>query len=186
VGTAAKSQGGEREALRALLASTIRTGEIRLASGRTTDFYFDGRLVTLDPRGLSLVARLAHERIAARVDAVGGPTSGADPIVAGIGQVSLAAGRPLRTFFTRKEAKGHGTGRRLEGPPLQPGDRVFIVDDVATSGGSLLQSAKVVQEDTPARVVGALVIIDREEGADELLAESGIPLEALFLRSDFL
>jgi orotate phosphoribosyltransferase len=182
----AASATGERESLRALLASTIRTGEIRLASGRTTDFYFDGRLVTLDPRGLALVARLAHDRIAGRADAVGGPTSGADPIVAGIGQVSLAAGRPLRTFFTRKEAKGHGTGRRLEGPPLQPGDRVIIVDDVATSGGSLLQSARVVAEDTPACVVGALVIVDREEGAREALAEAGIPLDALFRRSEFV
>lgn len=169
-----------------MLASTIRTGKITLASGRTTDFYFDGRLVTLDPRGLSLVARLMAERIAGRADAVGGPTSGADPIVAGIGLATLAAGKPVRTFFTRKEAKGHGTGRRLEGPALREGDRVFIVDDVATSGGSLLQSARVVAEDTGARVVGALVIVDREEGGEEALAAAGIPLESLFRKRDFL
>ena len=175
-----------REELRGLLSGTIRTGTITLASGRTTDFYLDGRLVTLDPRGLALVARLAHERLAGRADAVGGPTSGADPLVAGIGLESLAAGRPLRTFFTRKEVKGHGMGRRIEGPPLAAGDRVFIVDDVATSGGSLLQSARVVAEDTEARVVGALVIVDRQEGAGEALAAAGIPLEALFVKGDFL
>jgi len=183
---AGTASGPEREELRAMLARTIRTGAITLASGRTTDFYFDGRLVTLDPRGLSLVAKLMHERIAGLADAVGGPTSGADPIVAGVGQVSLAAGNPLRTFFTRKEAKGHGTGRRLEGPPLREGDRVVIVDDVATSGGSLLQSARVVAEDTGARVVGALVIVDREEGGQEARAAAGIPLDSLFRKRDRL
>jgi len=108
----------DREDLQAMLSETIQTGAITLASGRTTDFYFDGRLVTLDPRGLSLVSRLSFERLAGRCEAVGGPTSGADPIVAGIGLASHEAGSPLRTFFTRKEAKGHGMGRRIEGPPL--------------------------------------------------------------------
>ena len=174
-----------RDQLRALLSETIQTGEITLASGRTTDFYFDGRLVTLDPKGLSLVSQVAHEVLSGRCDAVGGPTSGADPIVAGIGQVSLGSGSPLKTFFTRKEAKGHGMGRRIEGPALADGDRVFIVDDVATSGGSLIQAANVVTEDTGAKVVGALVIVDRQEGATEKLAEAGITLESLFRRADF-
>ena len=176
----------DRDALQAMLSETIQTGEITLASGRTTDFYFDGRLVTLDPKGLSLVSRLGFEKIAGRCDAVGGPTSGADPIVAGIGLASLEKGAPVRTFFTRKEAKGHGMGRRIEGPALKDGDRVFIVDDVATSGGSLLQSAQVVAEETGAKVVGALVIVDRQEGAQEKLAEAGLELEALFRKADFV
>ncbi len=176
----------ERESLRAQLAETIQTGKITLASGRTTDFYFDGRLVTLDAKGLFLVSKLGFEQIAGRCDAVGGPTSGADPIVAGIGLASLDAGKPIRTFFTRKEAKGHGMGRRIEGPALLPGDRVFIVDDVATSGGSLIQSAQVVEEETGAKVVGALVIVDRQEGAVEKLAEAGIELESLFKKADFV
>jgi orotate phosphoribosyltransferase len=176
----------DREDLQAMLSETIQTGAITLASGRTTDFYFDGRLVTLDPRGLSLVSRLSFERLAGRCEAVGGPTSGADPSVAGIGLASHEAGSPLRTFFTRKEAKGHGMGRRIEGPPLNEGDRVFIVDDVATSGGSLLQSAQVVAEETGARVVGALVIVDRQEGAEEKLAEAGLILESLFRKADFI
>ena len=76
-------------------------------------------------------------------------------------------------------------GKRIEGPPLQDGDRVFIVDDVATSGGSLIQAANVVAEDTGAKVVGALVIVDRQEGATEKLAEAEITLESLFRRADF-
>ncbi len=176
----------ERETLRALLAETIQTGDITLASGRKTNFYFDGRLATLDPRGLDLISRISCDRLAGRCDAVGGPTAAAVPMLSGIGLASLALECPFKTFFTRKEAKGHGMGHRIEGPPLRAGERVFIVDDTATSGGSLLQSAEVVRQETEATVVGALVIVDREEGAREKLAAAEIPLEALFVRSDFL
>lgn len=179
------SHTAERDALREQLSGAIRTGEITLASGRTTDFYFDGRLVTLDPRGLSLVAKLCFERVADRCDAVGGPTSGADPMVVGVGLESLAAGAPLGTFFTRKESKGHGMGKRIEGPPLADGARVFVLDDVATSGGSILRAVEAIREDTGATVVGALVIVDRQEGATEALAAVDVPLEALFTKADF-
>jgi len=168
----------ERDQLHAMLSGAIRTGTITLASGRTTDFYFDGRLVTLDPKGLSLIAKLAHER-------VGGPTSGADPMVVGVGLESLAAGAPLGTFFTRKEAKGHGMGKRVEGPPLADGAKVFILDDVATSGGSILRAVEAVREDTGAEVVGALVLVDRQVVAAEALAAADVPLEALFTKADF-
>ncbi len=177
---------GARERLRQKLLATIKTGRITLSSGKTTDFYIDGRLVTLDPEGLELVARLSVEALKSRCEAVGGPTSGADPIVAGIGLAARAEGWPLRLFFTRKSAKAHGTERRIEGPPLQSGDRVALVDDVATTGGSLIGAAQIVHEDSPARVRLALVIVDREEGAGEALRAAGIELVSLFTRSDLL
>ena len=175
-----------RTELRSLLAQCIKTGNVTLSSGRTTDFYFDGRLVTMNPKGLQLVSLLALDLIRGRFDAVGGPTAGADPMVAGIGLAALSEGTPLRTFFTRKEAKGHGMQRRVEGPALEAGDRVIIVDDTATSGGSLVRSARAVREETDAIVEAALVIVDREEGAAEALAEQGMELRTLFTRSELL
>ncbi|MEM7164011.1 MAG: orotate phosphoribosyltransferase [Planctomycetota bacterium] len=174
-----------RQQLADRLRQTIQTGEIKLASGRTTDFYFDGRLVTLDPAGLKLVCELSHAVIAGDCDAIGGPTSGADPMVVGIGLESLQAGAPLRTFFTRSQAKAHGMQRQIEGPALQPGDRVVLVDDVATSGGSLIKAAAAVRDACEVDLQKALVIVDREEGAAEALREVGIELVALFSRSDF-
>ncbi|MGE3164056.1 MAG: orotate phosphoribosyltransferase [Planctomycetota bacterium] len=169
-----------------LLRASIRTGEVKLASGRTTDFYIDGRLVTLSPRGLKLVAELAFHRLRGRCTAVGGPTSGADPIVAAIGLEALAHGVELKTFFTRGQAKQHGMQRRLEGPPLSAADRVVLVDDVATSGGSLIKAAEAVREETGATVAEALVIVDREEGAGEALAAAGLQLLALFARHELV
>ena len=175
-----------RDRLKELLQDTVQTGEITLSSGRTTDFYIDGRLVTLDPEGLELVARLSLDVLRGRCDAVGGPTSGADPMVAAIGILARQSGIPLRLFFTRSEAKAHGTRKRIEGPPLKDADRVAVVDDVATSGGSLLQAVHAVREETSAEVSLALVIVDREEGARERLSEAGVELIALFSRSQLL
>ncbi|MFQ5654789.1 MAG: orotate phosphoribosyltransferase [Planctomycetota bacterium] len=178
--------GAARRSLRELLQATFRTGVITLASGKTTDFYIDGRLVTLDPRGLDLVATLALEELRGRCDAIGGPTSGADPMVAAIGLRAWQEGIPLRLFFTRREAKAHGLGRRIEGPPLRKGDRVALLDDVATSGGSLLRAATAVREETGATVERALVIVDRQEGAEEALQEAGLELTALFTREELV
>lgn len=177
-----------RDQLFARLRESIQTGEITLASGRTTDFYFDGRLVTLDPAGLRLVCRLGYAAVADICDAVGGPTSGADPIVVGIGLESLdhVREKPLATFFTRSQAKAHGMQRQIEGPPLAAGARVVLVDDVATSGGSLVKAAAAVRGSGDVELKKALVIVDREEGAREALQEIGIELIALFSRSDFL
>lgn len=179
-------RGTVAEQLASLLRASIQTGVVKLASGRTTDFYIDGRLVTLNPRGLKLIATLALERIRGRCTAVGGPTSGADPIVAAIGLEALAAGIELKTFFTRGQPKQHGMQRRLEGPALVAGDRAIIVDDVATSGGSLIRAAEAVRQETGATVEETLVIVDREEGAAAALAEAGLELHSLFRRRDLL
>lgn len=175
-----------RSALLDLIRPCVRTGNITLSSGRTTDFYIDGRLVTLDPTGLHLIASLAVDAVAGRCDAVGGPTSGADPIAAAMGLRARECGLQWRIFFTRKEAKGHGMQRRIEGPPLTEGDRVVIVDDVATTGGSLIRAVETVREEAGAQVEAALVVVDREEGAREALAAEGIELLALFSRREIV
>jgi orotate phosphoribosyltransferase len=178
---------GLREELYALLAErAMRFGSFVLSSGRTSDFYFDGKQVTLDGRGLHLVATLVLQRCRAiAATAVGGLTLGADPIASGVAALSGGDdGPPLRAFIVRKEVKQHGTGRAIEGPPLGAGDRCALVDDVITSGGAFLTALDSVSP-TGAEVLEAICVVDREEGGREALAERGLALHALFLRSEF-
>ncbi|GAC1339482.1 MAG: orotate phosphoribosyltransferase [Candidatus Dormibacteria bacterium] len=177
----------EREELRGLLhLRSFRYGDFVLSSGRTSNFYFDGKQVTLDARGLHLVGRSVLERCrAVGVEAVGGLTLGADPIAAAVAALSGGdGGTPVRAFIVRKEAKEHGTGRAIEGAPLGPGVRCAIVDDVVTTGGALLRAVEAVRE-TGAEVVEAIVVVDREEGGRETLAAEGVALHALYQRSQF-
>jgi orotate phosphoribosyltransferase len=177
-----------RERLREKLRSCIKLGKVTLASGKETDFYFDGRLVSLEPEGSVLIAELILEEIrrAGDIDAVGGLTSGADPITSSIGVLAHQKGVPLRLFYVRKEAKDHGMGKRIEGPPLPAGARAMIVDDVITTGGSILKARDILQEDAGARVVRAMAIIDREEGGRETLERAGLEVASLFRRRDFM
>ena len=161
---------------------SFRFGDFVLSSGRRSDFYFDGKQVTLEGRGLYLVARLILDRCAQLgATAVGGLT-----LAAGVATVSGEAGGAdaLRAFIVRKEVKAHGTGRAIEGPPLGAGDRVVLVDDVITTGAAFLTAADRVAE-AGAAVLEAICVVDREEGGREALAERGIPLFALFSRSEF-
>ena len=188
---AAEAITSHRERLRKKLAGCIQTGRITLSSGKVTDFYFDGRLVTLDPEGSVLVGELMLEELVARgVQAVGGLTSGADPLTSAIGVLAHQRGVPLRLFFVRKERKGHGMGKVVEGPPLvREGEtselKVALVDDVLTTGGSLLKARDALLKDDGLRPGLALVIVDREEGGRERLAAEGIELVSLFRRRDF-
>lgn len=177
-----------RSELHAMLYErSFQFGDFLLRSGRRSDFYFDGKQVTLDGRGLYLVSRLMLQRVReiGAVAAVGGMTLGADPICSGVAALSgMEDAAPLRAFIVRKEVKDHGTGRPIEGPALQPGDRVVLVEDTITTGGALLQAYDRVVE-TGAEVAEAIVIVDREEGGREACAERGLPLHALYRRSEF-
>jgi orotate phosphoribosyltransferase len=177
-----------RRELHALLYErSFRFGDFVFRSGRRSDFYFDGKQVTLDGRGLYLVSRLILDRVhqLAEVIAVGGMTLGADPICSGVATLSgMEDARPLGAFIVRKEVKDHGTGRPVEGPSLQPGQKVVLVEDTITTGGALLQAYDRVVE-TGAVPVEGIVIVDREEGGREACAERGLPLHALFRRSEF-
>ena len=180
----------DRDALRSELHRLIAERVIRfvyfvLTSGRRSTYYFDGKQVTLDGRGLYLVSRLVLERCRGlNVDAVGGLTLGADPLAAGVAALSGTDTKPLAAFIVRKQEKNHGTGRIIEGPPLQPGMRVLLVDDTLTTGGTFLQAREQVAE-TGAQIVEALTVVDREEGGREALESAGLAVHALFTRSEF-
>ena len=169
-----------RDALVCLLATrSARRGTFTLASGRISDFYVDCRLTTMSPDGLTLVGPLAHrmvEQSGWAVDSVGGLTMGADPVSYAIAYASALVGLPIRCFAVRKEPKGHGMGKRIEGS-FQRGDRVIVIEDSMTTGGSALNAAGAIR-DEGGIVVGALTLVDREEGAREALEAAGIPLIA--------
>jgi orotate phosphoribosyltransferase len=165
---------------------------VTLASGRTSNFYIDSKQVTLDAEGATLVGRCLHRAIQAyeaqsgrRMAAVGGLTLGADPIATAISVASFLAGDPRPAFLVRKEPKGHGTQRFLEGIDRVPeGTEVAVLEDVVTTGGSALRAAERVRaEGRVARVVFALV--DRQEGGREALAAADLELVPLFARTDF-
>jgi orotate phosphoribosyltransferase len=174
-----------RAELHRLLSERAFTfGDFVLSSGRRSDVYFNGKQVTLEGRGLYLVSRLILERCRElRVDAIGGLTLGADPIAAGVVALS-GENRPLRAFIVRKQAKEHGTAALIEGPALRPGDRVMVVDDVLTTGASMLAAVDALT-DQPVEVVETLAVVDREEGGREAIEARGLRVNSLFRRSEF-
>lgn len=156
-----------------------------LTSGRTSDYYVDAKMTTLDPRGAHLVARLILEVLKAYdIEAIGGFTLGADPIVSAVAVLSAETGRPLPAFIVRKEPKKHGERKMIEGP-FKPGWRVAVVDDVVTTGGSTLKACRAVEEEG-GKVVLTLALVDRLEGGRENLEKSGYIFISLLTRSDLL
>ncbi len=165
--------------MRLLAERSARRGTFTLASGRVSDFYVDCRLTTMSPDGLVLVGPLALGLLfdtGWKVDSVGGLTMGADPVSYAIAYASALAGAPVRCFAVRKEPKGHGLGKRIEGS-FQRGDRVVVIEDSMTTGGSALNAAAAIRAEG-GEVIGALTLVDREEGAREALEAQRIPLIA--------
>jgi len=167
-----------------LRARSVRWGEFTLASGKTSDLYVDARLTSLSPDGAPLIAKLLLETISDEVVAIGGPVTGADPIVgATICQAALDD-RALYGFMVRKAPKEHGRGRVVEGMDnLQRGDRVVVVEDTVTTGGSLLRALAYVEE-AGLVVDEVVVVVDRQEGAAEKIEAAGYPFRALVRRCD--
>lgn len=148
--------------LELIRAHAFREGiDIELSSGKRSDFYVDGKKITLMPEGLLLVSYLILHELQAfpEVSAIGGLTLGADPICAGVSVLSQLLDRPLPAFIVRKDAKGHGTGARIEGS-LEPGQPVAIVEDTITTGGSSLRAIEAVR-DSGADPIVVLAIVDR-------------------------
>lgn len=175
-----------RERLRSILTEkALARGHFILASGAASDYYLDVRKVSMDPEGATLIARAFLDLLEATpVDAVGGPVLGAAPIVGAIAVESFHRGRPVPTFLVRKEAKTHGTGRRIEGL-FAPGQTVALVEDVVTAGGSVLSAAEAVAA-AGSRVARVLAVVDRAGGGREALAARGIPFTPLFAVPDLL
>lgn len=165
---------------RLLRERSYREGEFELASGRTSGYYLDARQVTLASEAIELVGELFWRVIERyeEVEGVGGPTLGADPIVIAAAAAAHRSGHAPAAFLVRKEPKGHGTGRWLEGP-LPAGARVAIVEDVVTSGGSALRAAARAEE-AGCEVVVVVALVDRLEGGREAIEAAGYPFETIF------
>jgi orotate phosphoribosyltransferase len=163
--------------------SLLKGGAFTLASGRQSSVFFDMKRTMLDPEGANLIADAVLRRLdGQQVDAVGGLVMGAVPIVAVVCAKSFPH-RPLQGFFVRKEAKDHGTARRVDGN-LVPGARVAILEDVTTTGASALLAVDAVRAEG-AEVVTVLTVVDRMEGAAAAFAAAGVPFAALLSRDDF-
>ncbi len=179
----------ERELFELIRDRSFRRGKFTLASGRESEMYFNLKPTMMFPRGAHLAAKAFLERIRAEgVDFVGGLEMGAVPLMGSLAAISAMEGRPVRTFFVRKKPKQHGTKELIEG--LGPGEtlagsRAMILDDVATTGGSILDAARAAREGG-ATVDAALVLIDREEGAAENLEREGIRLLSVLRGREFL
>ncbi len=184
----------KRDALKSmLLEKSVRTGEFTLASGATSDLYIDCRVTAMDPNGANLVGEYGWQEVRSQIlsqfpgiTAIGGMTLGADPISLSIGMYSAKdeEGPTLRVFTVRKEPKGHGRGKRIEGN-FQAGDEVLVVDDVITTGGSTLKAIDAIEAEG-GKVVAALVLVDREEGGRQAIEARGVPVFPLFSRSSLL
>ena len=166
---------------------SLRTGDFTLSSGKRSNYYLDCRTTTLDPRGAFLIARLILQEIQKhniQADAIGGLTMGADPIATSVAVVSGLEGHPLPAFIVRKESKGHGTQKYIEGYEGKAGSRVIIVDDVCTTGASVLTAAERAEQ-TGYQVVATFCVVDREEGGTEMITKK-YPLYCLFTARDLL
>jgi orotate phosphoribosyltransferase len=162
----------------------LKFGDFTLASGKKSSYYLDGKQVTLTAEGLLQISYGLLDLLHGMdFTGFGGMSIGADPIVGGVLVAAASQNQSLQGFMVRKEAKGHGTQRYIEGP-IQPGDRVVIVDDVVTTGGSALLAVDRVQE-FGCHVIHAVGIVDRLQGGRAAFEARGIAFSALLTIEDF-
>jgi orotate phosphoribosyltransferase len=172
------------ELAKLLRTKSLKVGKFTLASGRTSDYYIDARLASLDPEGASRIAdAILAEIDGMKVDAIGGMDMGATPIVGAVALRSFQLGKPIPTFVVRKDVKAHGTQKLIEGPIPPPPCNVVIVDDVVTSGGSILKAIDAVEKHG-AKVLLAISVLDRNAGAAGALADRKIPYRPLLTLAD--
>jgi orotate phosphoribosyltransferase len=175
--------------LQILREKSVERGRFQLRSGKWSDYYVDGKQTTLDAEGSYLIGKLLFERIQAMEDVpqgVGGVTLGADPIVTAVSLVSHLEGRPIPAFIVRKEPKGHGTERWIEGlKNIAPGSQVVLVEDVLTTGGTLLEGVRHAR-DAGFQVSRVFTLIDRQEGGREAIEAASLSFGSLFTRDELL
>lgn len=165
--------------------SVLRGRTFTLSSGKTSDFYVDARITTLDPEGAYLCGKIFLEMLQEYdIQAVGGYSIGADPIVASISVLSFMDHHPIPAFIIRKEEKTHGTRKAIEGNFPEQGS-VALFDDVVTSGGSLLKGISQI-EAHGCRVETVMAVIDRQEGGKEKIERQGYPFHSIFTKKDLI
>ena len=170
-------------------ARSFSTGaEMKLASGRTSNFYFNMKPTMLHPEGAHLIGLLILDALKdAKVDLIGGLEMGAVPLAASVAAMSQPAGRPVAAFFVRKQAKEHGAKKLVEG--LAPGEelkgkRIVVVEDVTTTGGSAMKAIEALQAEG-AVIDRVITVVDRQEGATDTFKSAGIPFAALLTADMF-
>lgn len=157
----------------------------QLVSGELTHIYFDLRMVTQDPEGIALIAEIIFDEICKlpKVDAIGGAETGAIPISTAVAYQSFLRNNPISSFWVRRERKTYGTKKWIEGN-LAPGYNIVIVEDVTTTGGSVIQVIERTQSEG-CKVVAVISLVDRERGAQARFKEAGYDFGSLFAISDF-
>jgi orotate phosphoribosyltransferase len=183
-----------KSASRARLHEIIRKrsfgrGEITLASGRKSDFYFNLKPTMMDPEGATLLAELTYEALKdEQYDYIGGLEMGAVPLAGAIAQISWIKGHPIAAFFVRKKPKEHGARLAIEGlakDETLAGKRIVVVEDVTTTGGSAMKAVEALRQ-AGADVALVFTMVDREEGAAETFAQAKLPFRALYTAREFL
>ena len=175
----------KKRLLQLIKKKALKLGSITLSSGKKSNWYVDLRLITLDAEGAYLIGKILFELLKGEdIDALGGPTIGADPICGSFATISHLNNTSISTFIIRKNPKKHGRMRQVEGP-LKEGNKVVIIDDVSTSGGSLIKAIQVVEGEN-CKVLKIITIVDREEGAKEKLSQEGYNLTSIFSKKDLL
>jgi len=160
-----------------------REGDFVLSSGQKSSYYINCKPVTLHAQGALATGRVLLSMLPSQVQAVGGLTLGADPIVSAVSVVSALEGRSIPALIVRKETKGHGTMAYIEGPVLPPGTNVAVLEDVVTTGKSAMQAVERLRG-AGYQVDRVLSLIDREQGGGELYREQGLDFQAVFTIAD--
>lgn len=187
--TAADTTSKSARLVEIIKARSFQEGpEIKLASGKTSTFYFNMKPTMLDSEGAHLIAELILDQLdGVDADLIGGLEMGAVPIAASTTAVAHARGRNLPAFFVRKQAKEHGTKSLVEGlarGETMDGKRVVIVEDVTTTGGSAIKAAEAIKA-SGATIVRVITIVDRQDGADEAFKAAGLDFRPLLTLANF-
>jgi orotate phosphoribosyltransferase len=172
----------EKELASLIRRLSYREGDFTLASGQKSSFYIDLKATTLHPEGAAQIGRATValvRKLGLGVEGVGGLTLGADPIATAVSLAAHQEGLFWPAFIVRKEPKGHGTARYLEGTEnLKPGAKLLVLEDVTTTGGSALKAVERIREAGYA-CAAVLTVVDREQGGAAAFAEAGVPFHRL-------
>ncbi len=180
----ASTNASELAQLRQLLLGLLvklayKEGDFILSSGKRSSYYINGKQVTLTAEGALTIGRLLFAMLPENTSAVAGLTLGADPIVTAVSVVSALANRPLPALIVRKKAKGHGTQAYIEGPQLEPGSKVVVLEDVVTTGRSAMLAVERLQA-AGYKVDQIISLVDRQQGGAQFYQSQGIKFEAIF------